>query len=615
MFLYRAMELEYQNEGYLPLEQFFRIPETTEYKISPNGEYLAYLAPWEDRLNLFVQRIGAAEGTRITGVTDRNMASFLWANDSTLLYPMDDGGDENYHLYRIGIDGSGNKDLTPYDQTRAAVLTTIQDNDNEILVLLNKRNPEWFDVYRLNIMTGAMTLSAENPGTVTNWVADHSGKVRAAISTDGETTSVLYREKESASFRPMLTLSPGDMFQPVMFTADNKQLYVLTNIDKDKTELVIYDPSTHKVVQTLYAHPEVDITEVLLSQDNQKLLAAIYERDKTEYHFFEKDLEQLQKTLESKLPGKSISMTEFSKDGNMLVFSGYGDTSPGSYYLFDRKTGTTQKIADSTPWIDESKLAETRPISYKARDGLTIHGYLTIPKNKEAKNLPVVVYPHGGPWARDSWGYSPVIQFMANRGYAIFQMNYRGSTGYGKAFVQAGKKQWGKAMQDDITDGVNWLIDATIADPKRIAICGISYGGYAALAGLAFTPDLYAAGVDFVGPSNLITFLKTIPPYWKAEQQMLNEHVGDPIKDEIQLKEISPLFHVDQIKAPLFVAQGANDPRVNIAESNQIVKALQDRGIEVPYMIKDNEGHGYYNAENQFHFYKAVEKFLHEHLK
>jgi len=301
-----------------------------------------------------------------------------------------------------------------------------------------------------------------------------------------------------------------------------------------------------------------------------------------------------------------------------MIVRTYSDRSLGSYYFYqiDRQGNTIKffKITDVSPWLDENKMAIQKPISYKTRDGLTIHGYLTLPKNLKHKNLPVIINPHGGPWARNNWGFNSEIQFLANRGYAILQMNFRGSTGYGKRFWTAGFKQWGRKMQDDITDGVKWLIKKGIADPKRIGIYGGSYGGYAVLAGLAFTPDLYACGVDYVGVSNIFTLLKTIPPYWKPILDMLYEMVGDPKKDKKLLTAVSPVFHADKIKAPLFVAQGANDPRVKKAEADQIVNALKKRGIAVQYMVKENEGHGFHNEENRFDFYKAMEHFLWKHL-
>ncbi|MCF6183618.1 MAG: S9 family peptidase, partial [Bacteroidales bacterium] len=278
---------------------------------------------------------------------------------------------------------------------------------------------------------------------------------------------------------------------------------------------------------------------------------------------------------------------------------------------------TIEKITDVSPWLDENEMANQLPIEYKSRDGLTIHGYLTLPKGytiETAKNLPVVVNPHGGPWARDSWGFNPELQFLANRGFAVLQMNFRGSTGYGRKFWEISFKKWGREMQDDVTDGTKWLINKGIANPNKIAIYGGSYGGYATLMGLVKEPDLYAAGVDYCGVSNLFTFMKTIPPYWKPMLEMMYEMVGNPVKDSVMLRQVSPVFHVDKIKAPLFIAQGANDPRVNKDESDQMVKAMRKRGLDVEYMVKKNEGHGFRNEENRFDFYRGMEAFLEKHL-
>jgi len=321
--------------------------------------------------------------------------------------------------------------------------------------------------------------------------------------------------------------------------------------------------------------------------------------------------------LKSKLGDIEFGITSADKSEVKKIVLAASDKSEGTYYLYDENTGTLDKISDVAPWLDQSEMASMVPVDYKSRDGLAINGYLTFPKGysmDNAKKMPVVVNPHGGPWARDQWGFNPEVQLLANRGYIVFQMNFRGSTGYGKKFWQASFKKWGKEMQDDITDGVNWLINKGIADSTRIAIYGGSYGGYATLAGITFTPDLYTAAVDYVGVSNLFTFLKTVPPYWKPMLDMFYEMVGDPVKDSILLYEASPVLHVDKIKTPLFIAQGANDPRVNINESNQMVEALRNRGITVEYMVKDNEGHGFYNEKNRFDFYHAMEKFLNEHL-
>ena len=297
----------------------------------------------------------------------------------------------------------------------------------------------------------------------------------------------------------------------------------------------------------------------------------------------------------------------------MLVRS-LGDKTRGSYYFYDRTAGDFHKLVDVSPWLKEDQLADMKPISFQSRDGLTLHGYLTLPRGVDPKGLPMVLNPHGGPWARDSWGFDAEVQFLANRGYAVLGINYRGSTGYGRKFWEASFKEWGRTMQDDLSDGVKWMIGQGVADPKRVGIYGGSYGGYAVLAGMTFSPELYACGVDYVGVANLFTFMKTVPPYWVPFLKMMQEMVGDPDKDKALLEAASPVFHVDKIRAPLFIAQGANDPRVNKAESDQMVAALKKRGIDVPYMVKDNEGHGFHNEENRFDFYGAMEKFLAKYL-
>jgi dipeptidyl aminopeptidase/acylaminoacyl peptidase len=318
--------------------------------------------------------------------------------------------------------------------------------------------------------------------------------------------------------------------------------------------------------------------------------------------------------LERLLPGKEINVSDMTLAEDVFIIRTYSDRSLGAYYVYVPASKTLTKLADVSPWLNENDLAVMKPVTYTSRDGMTIHGYLTLPKDHPAKNIPIIVNPHGGPWVRDSWTFNPEVQFLANRGYGVLQVNYRGSTGYGRRFMEAGFKQWGRAMQNDLSDGVLWLIEHGIADPKRVAIYGGSYGGYATLAGMTFTPELYACGIDYVGVSNLFTFMKTIPPYWKPFLEMTYEMVGHPENDHELLKAASPVFHVDKIRAPLFIAQGANDPRVNKDESDQMVEALKKRGIDVPYMVKDNEGHGFLNEENKFEFYEAMEKFLAKHI-
>ncbi|MBL7129626.1 MAG: S9 family peptidase [Ignavibacteria bacterium] len=599
----------------IPLRDFFKNPDKTYYQISPNGEYLAYLAPYENRLNIFVQKIGSDEAVRVTNVTDRDLAGYYWANNDMLLFGKDKDGDENYHVFGVDKKGEILKDLTPFEDVKVRLVDPLEDIDDDVLISMNKRNKEIFDVYRLNIATGDLKIVAENPGNVTGWITDHNGNIRIARTTDGTNTSLLYRETEDYPFEIVLTTSFREALYPLFFTSDNKYIYASSNLGRDKSAIVMYDIANGKEMEVIFEHPEVDVYGLYYSKKKQKPVSISYTTWKRQREYLDEDVEKLFERLESELgTDYEIVITGISKNEDKFLVRTYSDRSLGTYYFYDLDTDKLTKLTDVSPWLNEDDLAEMKPISYKSRDGLTINGYLTLPKGKEPKNLPVVINPHGGPWARDSWGFNPEVQFLANRGFAVLQMNFRGSTGYGKAFWEASFKQWGRKMQDDITDGVNWLIEEGIADPNRIGIYGGSYGGYATLTGLTSTPDLYTCGVDYVGVSNLFTFFDAIPPYWKPHLEKWYEMVGNPEKDSLLFVEVSPVFHVDNIKAPLFVAQGKNDPRVNIEESNQIVEALKKKGIDVPYMVKEDEGHGFHNEENRFDFYEAMEKFLLKHL-
>lgn len=601
------------------VEDFFRNPEKINFLLSPDGKFYAYMAPYKNRLNVFVQEIGKENTTRLTSDTTRSIADYFWGNNNRLLYLKDTGGDENFKLFGVNIDGSDLKGLTDFEKVRTTIIDDLPDIDEYVIIGMNKRNPQVFDPYRLNINTGELTMLAENPGNILGWMTDHDGKLRLAISVvDGVKTSVLFRETEKDKFRSIITTSFKETMNPAFFTFDNKNLYAVSNLGRDKTAIVEFNLSTGKEGMVLYENPQYDVDQLNYSRARKVITVARYTSWKRERHFFDQKWASIISDLKNKLGDIEFGITSQDKAEDKMILLASSDKSIGTYYLYEVRTGTLEKIADIAPWLDKNEMASMVPIEYTSRDGLTINGYLTFPKGynmDNARNMPVIVNPHGGPWYRDLWGFNPEIQFLANRGYVVLQMNFRGSTGYGKQFWQASFKQWGKAMQNDITDGVNWLIDKGIVDKERIAIYGGSYGGYATLAGVAFTPDLYAAAVDYVGVSNLFTFIKTIPPYWKPQLEMMYEMVGDPAKDSILMREASPVFSADKIKTPLFVAQGANDPRVNINESNQMVEALKNRGIPVEYMVKDNEGHGFYNQENQFDFYNAMEKFLDKYLK
>ena len=599
----------------IPLEDFFRNPEKSAYQISPDGKFISFMAPYESRMNIFVQKAGSDKTTRLTSETDRDIAGYYWANADRILFLKDSGGDENYALYGVDKDGKNSKCLTCFEGVRTQLIDELEDQPDFVIIGLNQRNAMVFDPYRLNIKTGEKEMLAENPGNIQGWMTDHDGKLRIAIAiVDGVNTQLLYRDDESQEFEPVLTTSFKESLSPNFFTFDNKHLYATSNLGRDKSAAVIFDPKTAKETEVLYENEDFDVGGISYSRKRKVITAASYTSWKRERHFFDDEARTMFEKLESLLSDYEIAITASDKAEENYIIRTYSDRSMGAYYLYDKTKKKLTKIQDVSPWLNEDQMAEVKPIQYRSRDGLVIHGYLTLPKGVEAKNLPVVVNPHGGPWARDNWGFNPEVQFLVNRGFAVLQMNFRGSTGYGKAFWEASFKEWGLSMQNDITDGVYWLIREGIADKDRVAIYGASYGGYATLQGLVVTPTLYAAGVDYVGVSNLFTFMQTIPPYWKPMLDMMYEMVGNPEANKQQFEATSPAMNADKIIAPLFVAQGANDPRVNIAESDQIVEALRTRGIEVEYMVKDNEGHGFRNEENRFDFYRAMEAFLKNHL-
>ena len=615
----KLIDLEKSYRGKYSVEDFFRTPDKSAFQISPDGKYLSYLAPYKRRKNIFIQKIGDDKAQRITSSTDRDIHGYFWANKNRLVYVKDSGGDENFKLYAVDKTGENPKNLTPFDNVKIDIIDELEDIEDELIIGMNKNNPMLFEPYRININTGKFVQLTENKDPmqpISSWMTDYNGKLRIAVRVvEGTNTVLMYRQSKEEEFRDIIKTDFKEQVSPLFFDFDNGDtVYVSSNLQRDKAAILKFDLSTGKETgDIIFSHPEVDVNSLAYSRKRKVLTYAGYVTDKRHYHFLDKEFEDMMRKLQQALEGYEVVIADHDKAENMFVIRTYSDKSLGAYYLYDKAKDKLQKITDISPWLKEEDMADQKPVFYIARDGLKINGYLTLPRNKKPENLPVVINPHGGPWHRDVWGYNQEVQLLANRGFAVLQMNFRGSTGYGRKFWEAGFKQWGKKMQDDITDGVLWLVEQGIADPERIAIYGASYGGYATLAGVTFTPDLYKAAVDYVGVSNLFTFLQTIPPYWKPYLEMMYEMVGHPEKDKEYLYEASPVFHVDKIKAPLYVAQGANDPRVNIDESDQIVRTLRAKGVDVPYLVKYDEGHGFRKEENRFEFYKSMVGFLLKH--
>ncbi|MBK8681792.1 MAG: S9 family peptidase [Bacteroidetes bacterium] len=598
----------------IPLRDFFRNPDKTGFKISKDGTHISWLASVNNRLNIHIQNRETEEIKCITNQTERDIMFYFWLNNSKLAFLQDTGGDENEHLYITDLISGESTDVTPFENVKTSIVDELIDEPEFVLIQMNKRNPVFFDVYKLNALTGELKLVEENPGNITQWITDHTGAVRMAMTTDGVNTSLLYRKNGSATFENILTTNFKEGIMPVFFDFDNKQVYALSNLNRDKMAVVLFDPETAKETEVLFEHDAVDISGIYYSRKRKVITYAKFTTWKTELHFFDDFTKQVYENIRAQINyDAEIYITARNKAEDIFIIRTLSDKSLGNYYIYDVATEKLTHLANVSPWLDPNQLQSMQAIEYSSRDGLKIHGYLTLPADTKLP-VPVIVNPHGGPWARDEWHFQPDVQFLANRGFAVLQMNFRGSTGYGRAFLESSFKQWGKKMQDDITDGVHWLIDKGIADKNRIGIYGGSYGGYATLAGLAFTPDLYACGVDYVGVSNLFTFMKTIPPYWEPYLEMMYEMVGNPETDKTQFENTSPVFHADKIKVPLFIAQGAKDPRVVQAESDQMVEAMRNNGVEVKYMVKENEGHGFANEENRFEFYEAMEQFFTEHL-
>jgi dipeptidyl aminopeptidase/acylaminoacyl peptidase len=596
----------------IPRTVLFGNPERADPQISPDGTQLGYLAPVDGVLNVWIRTLGKSDDRAVTADKKRGIRNFTWQFDNQhILYTQDVGGDENWRLYQTDIASKQTKDLTPFEKVRVDIVAYRWKSPDEILVQMNQRNPELFDVHRVNLKTGKIDLDTQNPGDVQSWQADNDLLVRAAqAQTPDGGTIVRVREDVKSPWRDLIKWGPDETFGGTNgFTPDNKALWVTTSLDVNAARLLEIDVASGKQ-KVVIEDPQFDVNGTINNPKTNALEAVSFIKQRMDYSFVDPKVKDDFAVL-SRVRNGDIDSLSQSLDDNKWIVTYVSDDAPVYWYLYDRPSKKATLLFSNRPQLEKYRLSSMKPIEFAARDGMTLYGYVTTPADMEPKGLPTVVFVHGGPWGRDQWGYDPYAQWLSNRGYAVLQINFRGSTGYGKKYVNAGDRQWAGAMHTDLLDGKDWAIKQGVADPKKVCIMGGSYGGYATLAGVAFSPDAFACGVDIVGPSNLNTLLKTIPPYWSTLLATFHKRMGE---SEDILKAQSPLFKADQIKVPLLIGQGANDPRVNKAESDQIVAAMRKNNKPVEYYVFPDEGHGFARPTNNMAFNAVTEEFLAKYL-
>jgi dipeptidyl aminopeptidase/acylaminoacyl peptidase len=619
----KALAASDQGDFKYKVEDYWARPKASEFQLSPNGKYMSYREKDDNnKRHIYVKDLVSGKAQRIIEEKDELIRGYGWVNDERLVYMMDKGGNENYHIFAANIDGSNVLDLTPFEGVRASIINDLKDQKDYMIISMNKNNKQVFEPYKLNVVTGDLEQLFSNDdiaNPIQGYDFDKDGELRAySRLVNGLENHFYYKDLATGEFRLAKKMNWDDSFGIAGFNYASKnkdEVYVVTNLDSDKARIVLYDFKADKIIKEVFSQPDYDAASMARSRKrNYEIDYFAYEGEKAiiiPVSNFYKDFHQ---RMEKEFPGKEFYIVDHDDDETIFLFRVGSDKLYGTYYQYDAKKKTFTLLYDLMPQLKEEDMAEMRPITFKSRDGLTLHGYITLPKAAlEGKKVPLIVNPHGGPQGiRDSWGFNPESQLFASRGYATLQVNFRISGGYGKEFLRAGFKQVGRKVMDDVEDGVKYVIEQGWVDPNKIAIYGGSHGGYATLMGLIKTPDLYTCGVDYVGISSIFTFFDSFPEYWKPMKELVKEiwyDIDDPKEAEIA-REVSPIYHIDKIKQPLFVVQGANDPRVNINESDQIVSQLRAKGFPVPYMVKYNEGHGFGHEENRMELYKCMLGFF-----
>lgn len=615
-----------------PLENFFKNSQFAGFQVSPNGKELAALAPVNGRMNIVVLDLATRKPRLITAEDSQDVSGFMWATNERILFFMDKDGSESYGIFAVNTDGTESEALVePLEaQIRSgraririvSVIDILETEPDWVLVSSNERRAAYPEIFKMNIFTGRTRIVQRNPGDVTGWFTDWDGNVIGAVFQDElETGFKLIKDPKKGDWS-VITRGrfddPG--FSPAGIKGDGAHGWVVSGINadgsyRDKSALYEYDFDNETFGELLFEHDEIDCCNLIMNRKKRDMIGYSYTVGKPVIVYTDERWKRIMKAIDDALPDTVNVFSSIDDEETIAVITASNDTQPAKYYLYDFSNNSLEWLADSRPWVDPSKMARMEPFSLDARDGLKLHGYLTVPRGSDGKNLPLIVNPHGGPWARDTWGFRSEIQFLANRGYAVLQVNFRGSTGFGLNHLKSSWKQWGQSMQNDITDSVQWAIDQGVADPERICIYGGSYGGYATMAGLAFTPDLYKCGINYVGVTDIPLLLKTAPDAWAASEEQMKIMIGDPKAEDEFLEQWSPSNHADKIKAPVFLAYGLKDPRVNIKHLKVMEKSMDKAGVKYETMIKTDEGHGYRKEENRFDFYGRVESFLAEYLK
>ena len=609
------------------VEDFFAKPMASSFKFSPEGTYLSFKEKDENLKNhVYIKNIATGKVTRAIEEKEELIRGYGWANDNRLLYIMDKGGDENYHLYAVDLDGSNEMDLTPFDGVKADILNGLKEDKSHMIISMNKNNPAVFEPYKINIETGELEQLFENKDVqnpISGYSFDKNGDLRAYVKMRDGVENDLYYATEKNQFKKLKELNWKETFGIVGFNyaSDNPhEAYVVSNLESDKVQIYLYDLKKDKVIKKLFSHPDYDVSEISVSRHRgYELDCFAYEGEKQKVVPVSPYFKKMHQLISEKFVGYNYYIADETDDESKYLIFIQSDKLYGKYFSFDPKTEEFKEVYDLMPQLKEDDMSVMMPITFESRDGKIIHGYFTMPKGtKLGQKVPVIVNPHGGPQGiRDSWGFNPEAQLFASRGYATLHVNFRISGGYGKDFLQCGFKQVGRKAMDDVEDGLKYIVDQGWVDENRAAIYGGSHGGYAVLRGLTKTPELYACGVDYVGISSIFTFMKSIPAYWQPYMKIIKEiwYDEDVPEEKTIMEEVSPIFHIDKIKKPLLVVQGANDPRVNINEADQIVEGLRKKGIDVPYMVKYDEGHGFGKEENRIAFYSTMMGFFAQHLK